>query len=158
MYKRTKVITKIKTWLTDIALVLGLLVLLFISNVFDQRMNSMLHQTTLRVSPWVFPVAILLIGTVIFLLFWFMQNRLPKRIWVAIIYLVIGLFIAFAWNLSSVEIFQAIIPRYLPKSVVPTKVLLNTIFDPRSYLYIAGSLAGIAGLLLLILPGNKKNQ
>ena len=148
---------------TDILLALGLFVFLYISHIFDKvtldipsyHINNSPYQEILK---WFYPTALLFIGIVALVLFWLMQNKLRQRKWVEVLYLVIGLLVTITYNLTNLKIFEPLISRYMFGSSVPIAVLLQNTFWPNTYLQIAGSLVGVVGLLLLLLPRNTAIQ
>jgi hypothetical protein len=154
---------KNKTLQTDISLVLGLFAYLYLSHAFD-KVSLDIPSYDIHGSPyyeilkWFYPVATLFVGAVALLLFWLMQNKLQHRKWVEILYLTIGLFIAFAFTLSSLNVFQPLLSQYAFGSSVPLMIWLQNTFWINTYLHIAGCLVGVIGLLLLLLPRNEMSK
>ncbi len=154
---------KNKVLQTDISLTLGLFVFLYLSRIFD-KINRIIPSYDIHGSPyfeilkWFYPLASLFIGVVALSLFWLMQNKLQQRKWVEILYLSVGLFITFAYNLSNLNILQPFLSQYMFGSSVPLAIWLQNTFWINTYLHIAGSLIGVMGFLLLLFPKIKARQ
>ena len=155
--------TKPKVWQTDISLVIGLFAFLYIARIFD-RITRIIPSYDIEGSPyfktlrWFYPFASLFIVTVGLSLFWLMQNKLHQRKSVEVLYLSVGLFIVFSYNISKLEILQPLLSKYLFGSSVPLAIFLESDFWLTTYLHMAGTLIGVIGLLLLIFPKIKIRQ
>jgi hypothetical protein len=148
---------KTRVWQTDIFLALGLFVFLYLARVFD-KITRIIPSFDTQGSPYFeilrlfYPLASLFIGSVALLLFWLMQNKLQQRKWVEVLYLSVGLFIVFSYNISNLKVLQPLLSQYMFGSSVPLAILLQNTFWINTYLHIAGSLIGVIGFLLLLFP------
>ena len=155
--------TKPKVWQTNISLVLGLFAFLYIARIFD-RITRFIPSYDIEGSPyfeilrWFYPFVSLFVVTVGLSLFWLMQSKLHQRKWVEVLYLSVGLFIVFSYNISNLRILQPLLTKYLFGSSVPLAILLESDFWLTTYLYMAGTLIGVIGLLFLIFPKIKIRQ
>ena len=153
----TMKMTKNHDWQINIALTFGLFAFLYIARVLD-RITRIIPSYDIEGSPcfevlrWFYPFASLFIVSVGLTLFWLMQNKLHQRKWVEVLYLSVGLFIVFSYNISNVKVFQSILSRNLFGSSVPLAILMQNTFWLTTYVYMAGSLIGVIGLALLIFP------
>jgi len=152
---------KTKDWQTNIALTLGLFAFLYTARVFD-RITRIIPSYDIEGSPyfevlrWFYPFASLFIITVGLLLFWLMQNKLHQRKWVEVLYLSVGLFIVFSYNISNLKVLQPLLSQYMFGSSVPLAILLQNTLWLTTYVYMAGSLIGVIGLALLVFPKMKR--
>ena len=95
---------------------------------------------------WVQSLINLLLAALLLLLFWFVLDRVPRNVWVAVIYLLTGLFIVFSQEIYFVPALAWLIPRFM----------LGSILSFPSYLLLAGGFVAIMGLFILILPGRER--
>ena len=93
---------------------------------------------------WFYTFLALLLAAVSLLLFWFVLNWAPRNIWVALIYLLTGLFI-----LTYPILY--FIPA-LGGSFYSPPQLNNILLSPHSYTFFSGSIIAVTGLFTLILP------
>ncbi len=148
---------KDNNWQTDISLSLGLFAFLYVARTFD-KITRIIPSFDIQRSPnfeilrWFYPLASLFIGSVALLLFWLMQNKLHQTKLVEILYLVVGLFITFSYNISYLKVLQPLLSQYMFGSSVPLAIWLQDTFWINTYLHIAGNLIGVIGLLLLLFP------
>jgi hypothetical protein len=75
------------------------------------------------------------------LLFWFMLNRAPRNVWIALLYVLAGTFVVIYPDLSFTPALCCWFPPFDPFIVLPT-----------SYLSFSGAFIAIIGLYMLILP------
>jgi hypothetical protein len=153
--------TKNNNWQINIALTLGLFAFLYIASVFDRITRIIPFYDTdgsqyFAILRWFFPFATLFIVSVGLTLFWLMQSKLHQRKWVEVLYLSVGLFIVFSYNLSNIQVFRPLLSRYLFGSSVPLAILMQNNFWLTTYVYMAGSLVGVIGLALLVFPRTTK--
>ena len=148
---------KDNNWRTDIFLSLGLFAFLYVARTFDKITRiipsfDIQHSPNFEILRWFYPLASLFIGSVALLLFWLMQNKLHQTKLVEILYLVVGLFIVFSYNISYLKVLQPLLSQYMFGSSVPLAIWLQDTFWINTYLHIAGNLIGVMGLLLLLFP------
>ena len=154
---------KLKVWQTNISLVLGLFAFLYIARVFD-RITRIIPTYDIEGSPyfeilrWFYPFASLFIVTAGLLLFWLMHSKSQQSKWVETLFLIVGLFIVFSYNISHLKILQPLLTKYLFGSSVPLGILLQSNFWLTTYLHMAGTLVCIIGLLLFMFPKIKTHQ
>lgn len=152
---------KNKDWQTDIFLALVLFVFLYIARVFD-RATRIIPSYDIEGSPyfpvlrWFYPFASLFVISVGLSLFWLMQSKLHQRKWVEVLYLSVGLFIVFSYNISNLKVLQPILSQYMFGSSIPLAILLQNNFWLTTYVHMAGSLVGVTGLVLLVFPKMKR--
>ncbi len=82
----------------------------------------------------------LLLAALLLWLFWFVVNRVRPSAWVAAVYLLVGLPLAFALVL------------YFPPFGIAWPYFLTAVLSTSSYTTLAGSFIAITGLFMLILP------
>jgi|GEM_PF-2170495 hypothetical protein len=77
--------------------VMGLIIVLGIALGSDFLMTSLIHPNTGTFSPitilWSYVLIALILAAASLLFFWFVLNRVPRNIWVALVFLLPGLFI-----------------------------------------------------------------
>jgi hypothetical protein len=148
---------KNKSLLFDISFLVGLPIFLYICYFLDItlfRIPSYIidKSPSYKVLFWYYPVALLFVEIAALLLFWFVQNKLQLQKWVKILYLTIGLFITYAYDLLHIKAIQELLPPYIFNSQLPTVILLQDIFWVNYHLHIAGTLIVVMSLLSLFLP------
>ncbi len=84
----------------------------------------------------------LLLAALLLLLFWFVLISAPRNVWIAALYLLVGLFLAF----FRVLYFVPAIGSWMPPS------LYYPLLSATSSTVLAGSFIAIIGLFMLILP------
>ena len=128
--------------------VIGLIIVLGIALGSDFLMTSLIHPNTGSFSPisilWLYVLFALLLATASLLLFWFVLNRVPRNIWVALIFLLLGLFIVTYPILYFTPAFGGLFYK-LPQ-------LNDILISPHSYTFFSGGLIAVTGLFTLILP------
>jgi len=76
---------------------MGLIIVLGIALGSDFLMTSLIHPNTGTFSPitilWSYVLIALILAAASLLFFWFVLNRVPRNIWVALVFLLPGLFI-----------------------------------------------------------------
>ena len=128
--------------------VVGLIVLLVIARWLDTLTAYVRRHMALLVNPpydlilWTPALTSLLLAGLLLLLFWFVLTRAPRNVWIAALYLLVGLFLAF----SRVLYFVPAISGWVPPS------LSAALVSPASYAALTGSFIAIIGLFMLILP------
>ena len=133
----------------DLALlsVVGLIVVLVIARWIDavaayaRRHMALLHPPYDAVL-WTPGLSSLLLAALLLLLFWFVLTRAPRNAWVAALYIIVGLYIAFSRALYFVPALSGWVPASLSAQLV----------SPASYASLTGSFIAITGLFMLILP------
>jgi hypothetical protein len=152
-----KMVNNKVSW-TNIALVVGLFAFLYITRTFD-KITRIIPTYDIQGSPyfeilrWFYPLASLFISMVALSLFWLMKNRLHHEKWVEVVYLLVGLFIVFSYNIANLKVLQPLLTQYMFGSPVPLGILLQDTFWVNTYSHMAGNLAAAMGLLLLVFPG-----
>jgi hypothetical protein len=128
--------------------VVGLVVLLVIARGLDAFMLYVRqHMALIRNPPydfvlWTPALSSLLLASLLLLLFWFVLTRAPRNVWIAALYLLVGVYLAF----FRVLYFVPAISGWLPP------VLYGLLPSATSYTMLAGSFIAIIGLFTLILP------
>ena len=131
--------------------VIGLIIVLGITLGSDFLMTSLIHRNAVAFgtfSPtfflWSYVLLALLLAATSLLLFWFVLNRGPRNIWVALIFLLTGLFIVTYPILYLTPAFGGLF-YHLPQ-------LKDILSSPQSYTFFSGGFIAITGLFTLILP------
>lgn len=129
--------------------VVGLIVVLGMALGSDFLMASLAHRNaeTFSLTFIIFRSHILfalLLAAVSLLLFWFVLNWAPRNIWVALIYLLTGLFIVTYPILYFIPT--------LGGSFYPPPQLNNILLSSQSYTFSSGCIIAVTGLFALILP------
>ncbi len=91
---------------------------------------------------WSHVLGSLLLAAAVLLLFWHSLNRAPKRAWIALLYVVVGLFFA----LFPVLYFVPAIGEWMPAFFV------MPVSTPNSFTVFAGSFITFIGLFMPLLP------
>jgi hypothetical protein len=127
----------------------GLLIALGMARGFDTFI-SFLQQRNAEtfflpfVILWSYALLTLLLATILLLLFWFVFSRASRNIWIALFYLLIGLFIVSYPTLYFTPIFCCLPP------------IFETFFLPaQTIMFYSGGFIAIIGLFALILPRGK---
>jgi hypothetical protein len=110
--------------------------------------NSLRQSPSFKLVPFLplfYPLAILIIVTIALLAFLSLKNKLQNERWIGILYLIIGTFIIFAYNLS----LAGLLPEYVRGIYTPTSDMVPSFFSPQSYLYVASGLVIAFGVLLI---------
>ena len=126
---------------------IGLIVLLVIARWLDAfaafaRRHIALVNPPYDVILWIPALSSLLLAALLLLLFWFVLTRAPRNVWIAALYLLVGLFLAF----SRVLYFVPAVSGWVPPS------FYAPLASPASYTSLTGSFIAIIGLFMLILP------
>ncbi len=87
-------------------------------------------------------VTALLLAAALLLLSWFVLTRAPRRPWVAVLYLLVGLYLAFAQVLYYVPTLSHWWPPFFSGVVV----------SRSGYTITSGDFIAVMGLLMLVLP------
>jgi hypothetical protein len=129
--------------------VIGLIIVLGMALGSDFLMASLSHRNAVTFSLtfiifWSYAPIALLLAAASLLLFWFMLNRAPRNIWVALIFLLTGLFIVAYPILYFTPALGGLFYRF-PQ-------LNDILLSPHSYTFSVGSLIAVTGLFALILP------
>ncbi len=128
--------------------VFGLIIVLGIALGSDFLMASLTHLNTETFSVTSIILSYILLALLSaatsLLLFWFVLNRASRNIWVALIFLLSGLFIVTYPILYFMPAFGGLFYR-LPQ-------LNNILLSFHSYIFSSGSLIAVTGLFTLILP------
>lgn len=129
----------------------GLIIVLGIALGFDFLMTYLTQHNAVLDSPffilWLHILIALFLAAAILLLFWYVLNRSGRNIGVALIFLIIGLFIATYPILYFTPAFGGLFYR-LPQ-------LNNILLSFQSYTFFSGSLIAGMGLFILVLPKGK---
>jgi hypothetical protein len=91
---------------------------------------------------WTKALSSILLAALLLLLFWFVLTRAPRNVWVAALYLLIGLFFGFFQVLYFIPAIGGWTPRFF-------YVLVQSV---NSFTILAGSFIAIIGLFMLVLP------
>ncbi len=129
--------------------VIGLVIVLGIALGSDFLMTSLTHRngepfSSPYVILWSYSLIALLLAVASLLLFWFVLNRAPRNILVALIFLLTGLFIVTYPILYYMPPFDGLFFRLSQLSEI--------LQSPCSYTFSSGSLSAVTGLFALILP------
>jgi hypothetical protein len=92
---------------------------------------------------WSYALTTILLAAASLFLFWFVVHRAPRNVWVALSFLLVGLFVVLYPAVYLTPAF-----RWLPLSV---PVWLTS----RSYIIYSGGLIAMTGLFALVLPREK---
>jgi hypothetical protein len=128
--------------------VVGLIVVLVIARWLDTFAAYVRRHMALLVNPpydvvlWTPALTSLLLAALLLLLFWFVITRAPRNVWIAALYLIVGLFLAFTQALYFVPVISGWVPAFLYAPLV----------SPASYATLTGSFIAVTGLFMLILP------
>ena len=130
--------------------IFGLIVVLGMALGFDFLMDFLAHRNAVTFSlpfviMWSYTFPALFLAAVLLLLFWFVLNRAPRNVWVALIYLIIGLFIVVYPILYFTPAFAGLFYHF--------SRLNNILLSPHSYIFLSGCFIAITGLFALIFPG-----
>jgi len=125
--------------------IVGLILLLGVAMGFDALMAFLQRniETFGIVLFWSYALTTVFLAAASLFLFWFVLNRAPRNAWVALIFLLTGLFVVAYPALYLTPAF-----RWLPLSV---PVWLTS----RSYIIYSGGLIAMMGLFALVLPRGK---
>ncbi len=130
--------------------VIGLIVLLMITWGLDALMIYLRRIGPTLVLPtgilWARAMSSLLLAALLSLLFWFVLTRAPRSVWVAALYLLVGLFLGF----FQVLYFVPAIGGWMPLS------FYGPLLSAPSYTVLAGSFIAITGLFMLMLPSRPR--
>ena len=135
--------------------VIGLIIVLGMALGSDFLMISLTHRMAGPNSPiiiiWSYIILALLLATALLLLFWYAFNRGPRTVWVALIYLLIGLFLVTYPILYFTPAFGGLFYR-LPQ-------LNDILISPHSYTFSSSGFIALTGLFIIILPrGNGRGN
>ncbi len=129
--------------------VVGLLIVLAIAAGLDTLATSLTSPTRfpplsqmLLIFIGTHVLAYLLLAAALLLLFWYVLVRAPRNPWIAVLFLLVGLYIASAQALYYVPLLSSWWPRFFE----------GAINSRTSYTVLSGSFLAIMGLLMLILP------
>ncbi|MGB8214449.1 MAG: hypothetical protein WCE68_12905 [Anaerolineales bacterium] len=140
--------------LNGIYSIIGLIIVLGIALGSDFLMTSMIHRNAGAFGTfpttsilWFYILLALLLAAALLLLFWSVLKWGPRNIWVAVIFLLTGLFIVTYPILYFIPAFGSWFD-HLPQ-------LNDILSSPRSYTFFSGGFIAITGLFTLILPRGK---
>ncbi len=126
--------------------VVGLIVVLAIAWGLDALLTYLRHLgptlALFTVVLWAQPLGSLLLAALLLLLFWFMLTRAPRNVWIAALYLLVGLYLTFFLLLYYVPAIGSWLP----------PVFYGMLLSVNSYTSLAGSFIAVIGLFMLILP------
>ncbi len=133
--------------------VIGLIVVLGITGGLDAFI-AFLHHRNRELSSlfyaffffWSQTLIALLLAAILLFLSWFVLYRARRSIWVAVLYLLTGLYIV----LTPEIYFTPALSDWMPQWI------FNTVVLPDSHMYVAGGFIAILGLFSLILPGPER--
>jgi len=91
---------------------------------------------------WTKALSFLLLAVLLLLLFWFLLTVAPRNVWIATLYLLIGLFFGFFQVLYFIPAIGGGMPRFF----------YDLLLSVNSYTILAGSFLAVIGLFMLILP------
>ena len=91
---------------------------------------------------WTQALSSLLLAALLLLLFWFVLIHAPRNVWIAALYLLVGLFFGFFQVLYFVPAIGGWMPRFF----------YGLLLSVNSYTILAGSFIAFIGLFMLILP------
>jgi len=97
---------------------------------------------------WAYSIANLVLAALSLLLFWLVFNRAPRSVWVAVVFVLVGLFIV-----TYPILFYA--PGFCCWAH-PLDVLLTNLLPFPSHTFTAGGIIAIIGLFALVLPREKQ--
>ncbi len=125
----------------------GLIALVAVARGLDSLAASARRHLPLAHPPydailWTPALSALLLAAVLVLLYRFVLARLSRNVWVAALYLFVGVFLAFARVLYFVPAVSDWVPSTFYAPVI----------SPISYTMLAGSFLAVIGLFMLILP------
>ena len=148
-FREKKIMMNRKRNLYWVYSLIGLIIVLGIALGSDFLMTLLTHRNAETFSLtyilfWSYGLIALLVAAASLLLFWFVLNRAPRNIWVALIFLLTGLFIVAFPILYFTPPFGTLFFR-LPQ-------LSEILTSPRSFTFFAGGLIAVTGLFALILP------
>jgi hypothetical protein len=131
---------------SEIVSIAGLILVLGMARGSDALMASLKQRNsetfTLNfVILWSWPLITLFLDAILLLLFRFVLNRARRNIWIALIYLLIGLFIVAYPALYYVPALCCWFPQFDASVISPT-----------TYMFTVGGIVAIIGLFILILP------
>ena len=95
---------------------------------------------------WTQALSSLLLAALLLLLFWFVLTRAPRNVWIAALYLLVGLFLGF----FQVLYFIPAIGGWMPY------LFYGLLLSATSHTILAGSFIAIIGLFMLILSRRKQ--
>ncbi len=133
--------------------IVGLIVVLGIALGFDALVTFLRRNIStfpLGGEMWLLSSTLtnLFLGAFLLLLFWFVINRAPRNVWVALIFLLTGLYIA----AYPVLYFKFHYLDFLPPQ------LGDLLATARSYIFYLGGCIAMTGLFALVFPrGKEKN-
>jgi hypothetical protein len=125
----------------------GLIVVLVIARWLDAFTASVRRHVPLVNPPydlilWTPGLTSLLLAALLLLLFWFVLTQARRNVWIAALYLLVGLFLAFSRALYFVPEVSGWVPSTLYAALV----------SPESHTALTGSFVALTGLFMLILP------
>ncbi len=132
--------------------IIGLILVFGIARGCDALVAYLAHRNTQTFSltyviMWAHVVINLVLAALLLYLFWFVFSRTPRKAWVSIIFLLIGLFFVASPILYFTPLFCCLSPQ-----------LESLLFPPTlyaSYTFLSGGFVAIMGLFALILPRGK---
>jgi hypothetical protein len=137
---------------SEVFSIVVLVIVLGVARGFDALMAYLAHRNAQTFSlsfviMWSHIFVALILAAIILFLFWFTFNRTPRKAWVSIVFLLIGLFFVSSPILYFTPLFCCLFP-----------ALESLLFPPSSfisYTFLSGSFVAIMGLFTLILPRGK---
>ncbi len=129
--------------------VIGLIVVLAIAGGLDALLTYLRHLgptlALFSVVLWAQPLGSLLLAALLLLLFWFALTRAPRNVWIAALYLLVGLYLAFFLLLYQIPAIGSWLP----------PAFYGVLLSVNSYTSLAGSFIAVIGLFMLVLPRRK---
>ncbi len=129
--------------------VIGLIVVLAIAGGLDALLTYLRHLgptlALFSVVLWAQPLGSLLLAALLLLLFWFALTRAPRSLWIAALYLLVGLYLAFFLLLYQIPAIGSWLP----------PAFYGVLLSVNSYTSLAGSFIAVIGLFMLVLPRRK---
>ena len=126
--------------------VVGMLAFLAVVGGLDTFIRRFSRPSAATFNPWaaIWLQALdsLLIAALLLLLFWFVLERMPRRGWVAVVYLLVGSFLAFSVVLYYVPVVGSWWPVWFTTIVT----------GANSHAILAGGFIAMMGLYMLVLP------
>jgi len=147
------VIRKSAVW-SIVLSVLGLFAVLGAARGFDAWMEFLRRNNAITFSLswtyatlWSFPLISLCLAALLILLFWFTVVQAPRRVWISLLYLLVGAFVVLYPEIYMTPALGPWLPEIRPLEITYTQYLLT-----------AGGFVVITGLSSLILPRKNRND
>jgi hypothetical protein len=129
--------------------IMGLVLVLAIARGFEAFMAYLVKRNAQTFSlpyiiMWSYVFFILILAAILLLLFWYILNQTPRKVWVSMVFLLIG-----SYNTTSPMLYFTPLFCCLPPQME------SLLFPPSSYMsytFLSGGFVAIIGLFTLILP------